>query len=152
MSNLHEYPITVQWTGGRLGNGSVKSETSGTENTLSVPPEFQGPGKGTNPEELLTSALTGCYTMVFGIIAENQKIPVVSVETKAVGLVEQAGATFTYKSATLRPRIVLSADATDDHMAKAEAMAHKADSYCIVTNALRGNVEIKIEPEVVRAG
>jgi organic hydroperoxide reductase OsmC/OhrA len=30
-------------------------------------------------------------------------------------------------------------------------MAHKADMYCIVTNAVRDKVEVTIEPNVVRA-
>jgi len=118
---------------------------------LSVPPEFQGPGDGTNPEELLTNAIAGCYTITFGIVAANRKLPVQDVQTQAVGQVEQAGATFNYKAVTLKPRITLSADATDEQVALAHDMAHKADAYCIVTNAVRGKVEITVEPEVVRA-
>lgn len=150
MSNNHEYPVVVNWTGGRDGSGSVKAERSGAENILSVPPEFQGPGQGTNPEELLTSAIAACYSITFGIIAANRKLPVLSLETKAVGNVEQAGMQFTYKHVTIQPRIVLQSDATDEHMKMAEDMAHKADSYCIVTNAVKGQVSISVEPTVVR--
>ncbi len=32
----------------------------------------------------------------------------------------------------------------------AQEMAHKADLYCIITNAVRGKVEISVEPTVVR--
>jgi peroxiredoxin-like protein len=151
MANVHEYPVTVEWKGGRDGGGSVRADRSGVENPLSVPPEFQGPGEGTNPEEMLTSAITACYTITFGIIAANRKLPVEAVSTSAVGEVEQSGANFTYRSVVVRPRIVLSADATDEHVKVAEEMAHKADAYCIVTNAVRGKVAITIEPEVVRA-
>jgi len=151
MAQTHEYPVTVAWTGGREGGGRGKAERSGTEFPLSVPPEFQGAGDGTNPEELLTSAITGCYTITFGIIAQNRKLPVAKVETVAVGEVEQEGAQLTYKAITLRPTITLEADATDDQVKMAEDMAHKADAYCIVTNAVRGKVEIKVEPTVVRA-
>jgi len=44
----------------------------------------------------------------------------------------------------------LSADATDEQAKMAEDMAHKADSYCIITNAVRDKVQIVVEPNVVR--
>lgn len=148
MAEVHTYPVVVDWTGGREGSGTIKAERSGVTNPLSVPPEFQGPGNGTNPEELLTSAIAGCYTITFGIIAGNRKLPVASVHTEAIGEVEQAGAQFTYKHVTIKPSIRLEAGATEEHVKMAEDMAHKADAYCIVTNAVRGKVEITVEPQI----
>ncbi len=150
MAQTHEYPVTVKWSGGRDGAGQVTAEHSGTTNTLSVPKEFQGPGNGTNPEELLTSAIAGCYSLTFGIIAANQKLPVGDLNVTAVGEVEQNGMNFVYKKITVRPRISVNADATDDQMTKIEDMAHKADLYCIITNAVRGKVEIEVVPELVK--
>lgn len=147
---VHEYPVRVEWQGGRDGGGTVKSEHSGTVNTLSVPKEFQGPGEGTNPEELLTTAIAGCYSITFGIIAANRKLPVTKLEVDAVGEVEQNGANFVYRAITIRPTITVAGDATDEHIAQTEDMAHKADNYCIITNAVRGKVEIKVEPSIVR--
>jgi organic hydroperoxide reductase OsmC/OhrA len=68
----------------------------------------------------------------------------------AVGEVEQAGAQFTYRKVTLKPRITVSSDITDEQLAKVNDMSHKADSYCIITNAVRGKVEIVVEQEIVR--
>ena len=150
MSNLHEYPVTVQWAEGRDGGGTVTADRSGTTNKISVPPEFQGPGNGTNPEELLTSAIASCYSMTFGIIAANRKLPYKGIVTTATGLVEQAGAQFTYKSVVLKPVITLEADATEEQVKVAEEMAHKADLYCIITNAVRDKVSIEIQPTIQR--
>lgn len=147
----HHYPVNVTWAGGREGGGSINANRSNVSFPLSVPPEFQGPGTGTNPEELLTSAIAGCYTITFGIIAKNRNLPFVGVETEAIGEVDQTGATFTYARVTVKPVITLAADATDAHVAMAEDMAHKADAYCIVTNAVREKVAITIEPTIVRA-
>ena len=149
-SALHDYPVSVQWVGGRDGKGVVRSKHSGTDITIAVPPEFQGPGGGASPEELLTTAIASCYTITFGIIATNRKIPVSSIAVEAVGQVEQAGAQFTFKSVTVRPTIVLTADATDEQLKLAEDMAHKADLYCIITNAVRSKVEIVVEPTIGR--
>lgn len=149
-NQLHEYPVTVNWSGGRDGRGDVLPGHSQQQIDIAVPPEFQGPGGATNPEELLTSAITGCYSITFGIVASNRKLPVQAVKTEAVGVVDQQGANFTYKSITIRPTITLAADATDEQVAIAEEMAVKADAYCIVTNAVRGKVDVAIEPTVVR--
>jgi organic hydroperoxide reductase OsmC/OhrA len=46
---------------------------------------------------------------------------------------------------------VLDASATDEQIALAQDMAHKAELYCIVTAAVKANVEIRLEPEIVRA-
>ncbi|HZH97858.1 MAG TPA: OsmC family protein [Fimbriimonadaceae bacterium] len=150
MSSVHEYPVTVDWIGGRGGSGVAQAGRSGVTFPLSVPPEFQGPGEGTNPEEILTTAIAACYSITFGIIAGNRKLPFTNIETKATGMVEQAGAQFTYTRVVLRPKITLESGATDDHVKMAEDMAHKADLYCIITNSVRDKVKIDIEPEIVR--
>jgi len=147
----HEYPVHVEWHGGREGGGKVTAEHSGTSNSISVPKEFQGPGNGTNPEELLSSSIAACYTMTFGIIAQNRKIPIKSISTQAIGQVEQNGAQFTYTAMTIRPTITLESGATEDQAKLAEDMAHKADLYCIITNAVRDKVKIEVEPNIVRS-
>ncbi len=125
-------------------------DRSGVSASLSVPPEFGGPGTGTNPEELLASAIAGCYSITFGIIAARRKLPFVGIETNATGFVEQNGANFTYTHVVVRPTITLSGDATEEHEKMAYDMAHKADLYCIITNAVRDKVKIEIEPTIVR--
>lgn len=150
MANLHEYPVTVNWTGGRDGKGEVRADRSGTENPISVPPEFQGPGNGTNPEELLASAVASCYSITFGIIASNRKLNFTNLQTKATGYVNQEGATFTYTKVVLTPTITLPSGSTEDQLKLAEDIAHKADLYCIITNAIRGKVEIEIQPNIVQ--
>lgn len=117
---------------------------------LSVPTEFGGPGEGTNPEELLASAVAGCYSITFGIIASMRKLPFLGIKTSATGFVEQNGANFTYQKIVIRPTITLGAEATDDQVKLAEEMSHKADLYCIITNAVRDKVAIQIEATIVR--
>ena len=146
----HKYPVKAHWTGGREGAGTLAPEASGKVISINVPPEFQGPGGETNPEELLTSAITGCYSITFGIVAANRKLPVVEVNVEAEGTVEQNGAAFKYREIVIKPTITLTADATDEQLAMAADMAHKCDAYCIVTNAVRASFNVTVEPNVVR--
>ena len=150
MSQVHPYRVSVEWSGAREGSGKVKGEGSGIELPLGVPKEFGGNGSGTNPEELLASAVASCYTITFGIIAGNRKLPVQSIRATAVGEVEQTGMQFTYKSMTIKPEIVLAPSASDEEVKVAEDMAHKADLYCIITNAVRDKVSIQVEPNITR--
>jgi peroxiredoxin-like protein len=148
---VHPYPVVVDWRGGREGEGQIVPGASEFVLPINVPPEFGGQGGRTNPEELLTSAIAGCYSITFGIVAANRKLPVESVRVEANGEVEQTGATFKYRSITLQPTIVLAPEATEEQANLAAEMAHKCDAYCIVTNAVRGTVEVTIDPKVVRA-
>lgn len=152
MAKLHEYPVTVNWQGGRDGSGNVKGDRSGVGENLAVPPEFGGSGAGgTNPEELLAKAVASCYSITFGIIAGTRKIPMVNLETHATGMVEENGPSFVYTEIVVKPTITLAADATDEQVSMAEQMAHKADLYCIITNAIRDKVKITVEPTIVKA-
>ena len=74
-----------------------------------------------------------------------------SLEVDAVGIVEQNGPSLIYTKITIKPTIVLTAGATEAQIAGVTDMAHKADGYCIITNAIRGKVEVVIEPEVTVA-
>ncbi|MBS1724214.1 MAG: OsmC family protein [Armatimonadetes bacterium] len=151
MSKMHEYPVTLTWSGGRDGSGQVGADRSGVKVPISVPEEFGGTGSGgTNPEELLAASVTSCYSITFGIIAANRKLPFTALEVKAVGEVEESGPQFTYRKLTVRPTIKLPGDATDEQVTLAEDIAHKADAYCIITNAVRDKVQIVVEPTVQR--
>jgi len=151
MATLHEYPVGVSWSGGRDGHGSVLNDHSKTKIDLAVPVEFQGAGGASNPEELLTSAIASCYTITFGIVAANRKLPIQSVEVSATGVVEQNGAALVYRQITIKPKITVTAEATEDQVTSTKDMAHRADSYCIITNAVRGKVEVIVDPEILRA-
>jgi peroxiredoxin-like protein len=149
MANIHEYQVTVNWKGSYEGSGSVSTKLGGTF-PLSVPPEYKGKGEGTNPEELLTSAVCACYSITYGIIAANRKLEYTDLKVEAVGEVEQNGSMLKFLAITIKPTITLAAGADDAAAALAEDIAHKADAYCVITNAVKGNVAIKVEPTVNR--
>ena len=118
MAQIHEYPVTVSWTGGKEGSGKASCGNTGTSFPLSVGREYGGPGAGTNPEELLTSAIASCWAITFGIIAANRKIPVLNVEASAVGEVVQDGMQFTFTKITLRPKITIESASGDAKVAR----------------------------------
>ena len=117
MSSIHEYKAQVAWTGSRQGEGGLRFEESGLGLDLAVPTEYGGRGGATNPEELLTGAIVSCYSITLGIIAENRKLPIQSIDVEAVGEVEQAGASLVYRKITLRPQIVANSGSSEAQVA-----------------------------------
>ena len=109
-----------------------------------------GPGMAgqTNPEEMFTATVASCYAITFGIIAANRKLPVDSVSITASGEVEQNGASFKYKRIILRPSITVTPGTDSAIHAEILSYAIKTDQYCIIGNAIRGSVEIVIEPTI----
>jgi peroxiredoxin-like protein len=152
MAKVHSYPVKVSWQGGRDGQGAIQTVRTGQSVHIAAPPEFGGTGTvaATNPEELLASAVAGCYAITFGVVAAHKRLPVIRVDLEAGGAVEEDGPRFTYKAIALRPRIIVAPEATDAQVEQTLALARKADHYCLVTNAVRSSVEISVEPEVVR--
>lgn len=148
MPTVHDYPVSLTWSGGRGGTGTLTADGGLVRCDLAVPEEFQGPGGGANPEMLLSSAIASCYAITFGIICENRKLPVQSVDVEATGHVEGVTPLPIYNAITIRATIKTTG-ATEEQKQLILDMAHKADSYCIVTNTLRDKVKIEVQPTIV---
>ena len=138
MATVHRYPVSVAWQGGRGGQGTIRTPRTHQAFNIAAPPEFGGTGTApaTNPEELLASAVAGCYAITFGVVAAHKRLPVVRLDLEGVGEVDEDGPRFTYRAITLRPRVVVRADATDEQVEQTLVLARKADNYCLVTNAV----------------
>jgi len=51
----------------------------------------------------------------------------------------------TYKTIIHKPHIVLKSDATEKDKARAQRIADKAEESCMISRAIRGNVEVELE-------
>ena len=84
MSEL-SFQSRLSWSGGRLSQGRV--DAGGEAFTFSVPASMGGLGTGTNPEELLLSAVGSCYTATLAAILEASRLPVEQFEVRVEGTV-----------------------------------------------------------------
>jgi len=105
---------------------------------FSIPEDMGGKGKGTNPEELLLSAVAGCFTLTLAIVLRIQKLPYSDLSVGAEGLVTGVPRDLKYQRVTVIPTIA-GADAARraDYLAAVE----KAHQRCFIGQALKGNVE-----------
>src|SRR5438552_19213976 len=73
---------------------------------FSIPTEMGGKGKGTNPEELLLSAVASCFTLTLAIVLRIQKLPYTDLRIGAEGLVTGLPRDLKYQRITVNPMII----------------------------------------------
>jgi peroxiredoxin-like protein len=69
-----------------------------------------------------------------------------TMESEAI--VDVTNGVFTYKKIIHRPKIVLKHHASEKDQILAEKLAKKAESTCMISRAIQGNVEIELRATV----
>jgi peroxiredoxin-like protein len=143
MSSVHSYKVHGEWTGDRQGVGTL--EGTGLSTKFSVPSNLGGPGVGTNPEELLLSAAYGCYLITLTILLANRKVPFTRIELESEGtVINDKGLQF--DRIEHRPTIYVDQPVDEEYIV---TLAQHAEHACMVSTALRGNVEVTVQPRVL---
>jgi lipoyl-dependent peroxiredoxin len=132
--------VTVNWEGSIMeGKGVAKAGSGAFTLPVSFPSRIGESNGQTSPEELIAAAHAGCFTMALGSILAGQGTPPERLDVSARVTLETSGT----------PRI-MSSDLDvhgvvpgSDQAAFGEA-AHEAERNCLVSRALRGNVEIRV--------
>lgn len=135
------YENEIEWKGeraGSLGGADLPSIAVG------APPEFNGQKGRWSPEQLLVASVNSCYMLTLLAIAENSKIPLVSVISSAKGKLEKVeGAGYQLTEITMKPKIVV-ASAKD--IERVSRIIDKAKQNCFVSNSIKS--AITLEPEI----
>lgn len=137
----HRFTLQTNWQGGRNDVGTLEAEHLKT--VISVPPEMDGPGVGTNPDEMLLGAAATCYIISLAAMLEIAKIKA-KLSMESDGIVHVVNGVFTYQQIIHKLSIHLDED-NDKHRRMAERLAHKAERTCMISKALKGNVEITLQ-------
>ena len=141
MANI-ERKANARWSGDlRTGNGTL-STGSGVlqEQAYSFKTRFED-APGTNPEELLAAAHSGCFTMQLSALLAADGHPARLLATDATCVMEPAGAGFKITKMVLKVRGAV--DGLDQ--AGFEAQVTKAAEMCPLSQVMKGNVEISHE-------
>lgn len=143
-----DYPFQLSgmFKGGRQGLGELK--TKGYQHTISIGNEMNGPGEGTNPDELLIGAVSSCYLITLSIGLEKKKITYNQLNINTTGIVTEEGGLH-FKEIVQRPVVEVNQKFESPELRKTiiEAM-YQAEKDCMIAKALKGNVEIRVEPDV----
>ena len=135
---------TAKWQGGlKDGKGAISTKSGAlSDYPYGFASRFEGK-PGTNPEELIGGAHSGCFTMALSLILEQAGFKADEMNTKAeISLVKQGdGFAITKSQLTLRAKI----PGIDD--AKFQELAGMAEKGCPVSKVL--NCEIVLDAALV---
>ena len=134
---------TATWKGGLEGQGEFRGQT-GLAGQYNFRSRFEN-GAGSNPEELLAAAEAACFSMALAFSLARERHDPTSVETTADCSVEKQGEGWKITRIALRTRVaVAGVDA-----AKFQAIAQATLEGCPVSTALKGNVQLELDAQLV---
>jgi organic hydroperoxide reductase OsmC/OhrA len=150
MPDVHRYETRLRWT----GSTGLGWEGYDREHTAVAPPaeqeirlttgESHGDPSVLNPEQLLVMAASSCQMLSFLHVAAKARIDVVAYEDSATGLMPLAEEPLRITEITLRPRIEIDGEASEERVRKLVETAHE---NCFIANSLKSSMTI--EPEIV---
>ncbi|MGD7022415.1 OsmC family protein [Rossellomorea vietnamensis] len=144
----HIFHLKANWPGLRNDIGDI--ETKNMKTAISIPKEMDGPGIGTNPDEMLLGAAATCFIITLAAMMERSRLDKSDLTLESEGIVDVTKGIITYKKIIHKPLITLKKEASDKDITLARKLAEKAESSCMITRALKGNVEVELQAEVVR--
>ncbi|WP_044642656.1 OsmC family protein [Risungbinella massiliensis] len=143
----HHFHLTAQWSGGRNGEGTISAGNLQTK--ISIPTPMDGPGTGTNPDEMLIGAAATCYLITLAAMVERGQMAVLDLSLQTEGVVDVTNGKFTFEQIIHRPTVVLDPQASERERKRIERVVYLAEERCMISNAMRGNVELVVVPTYV---
>jgi organic hydroperoxide reductase OsmC/OhrA len=154
MSKSHRYVTALTWTGDTgEGTAGYRSYDRAHEITAegkpailaSSDPSFRGDPARWNPEELLLASISSCHQLWYLHLCAVSGVVVTAYRDDATAvMVEDETGGGRFESATLRPRVTISAG----DPATALALHHEANAKCFVANSLNFPVGHEASVEV----
>jgi peroxiredoxin-like protein len=149
------FDIDLRWSGaGRDGVGEIHADDLSID--LSAPESMGGRGVGTNPEELLVSAVSSCYTATLFGVLRRAGLPVASLAVDASGDVTGFPGSARFDRLVVSPTILGGDPTRQDEYETAAVLAH---DRCLIGHALApevtyevGSVRVQQEAALAPAG
>lgn len=138
----HLYTTKVTAVGGR--SGTVNSDDGILNLQLAMPTELGGKGGATNPEQLFAAGYAACFenAVIHVTRAQADKVRDNDIEVVGeVGLLPNGEGGFLLA-------VTLDVTITGLDQAKAEEIVNAAHAVCPYSNAVKGNVDVKINVTV----
>ncbi|ENO0944217.1 SACOL1771 family peroxiredoxin [Staphylococcus pseudintermedius] len=146
----YQFPVQVTWQGGRNEVGQMQGDV--IQHRVSIPASLGGIGTGTNPDELLVGAAASCMTISLAATLERAHLTATKIEMNSYGEVQFDGQRFKMNRIVHEPKIYVQDDTQQAQLEKRlSKLLAIADKNCMISNSIRGNVEIEAHPIVIVA-
>jgi osmotically inducible protein OsmC len=125
------------WKGGfKDGGGTISTESGALkEAPYGVKARFES-GPGTNPEELIGAAHSGCFAMAFSLMLGEAGFTAERIEVRAAVTLEKTGDGFSITTSHLD----VTAKIPGIDQAKFTEIANQAKAGCPVSKVLKANI------------
>lgn len=142
----HDFKVQTQWCGGREEVGTVSGDVI-TEQ-ISIPAPLGGNGTGTNPDELLVSAASSCYIISLAATLERAKFTNIQITNDSIGTALFENGKFKMATISHYPKILVTSSEKEKLENRLPKLLEVADNNCMISNAIRNNVEIQIQATI----
>ncbi|HJE02034.1 peroxiredoxin-like protein [Staphylococcus auricularis] len=142
----HDFKVTTQWQGGRESVGQLKGDV--LEEQVSIPSGLGGKGVGTNPDEMLVAAASTCYIISLAAVLERSGFNDIQITQQSIGRASLDKGKFKMVEITHYPEVKIDEAQLPKLKDKLSKLLQLADRNCMISNAIRGNVEVNIEPSL----
>lgn len=140
----HDFKVKTSWQGGR--NNVVNVQGDILSENISIPASLGGVGIGTNPDEMLVSAASSCYIISLAATLERAKFTDISIEQQSIGTACLNNGKFSMSKIVHHSHIQIPSDQIAQLEKRLPKLITIADNNCMISNAVRNNVDIKIYP------
>lgn len=137
------YTTKLTWADNRAGTLGSDSKP---EFRVASPPEFKGEAGVWTPEDLYVASVEACTMTTFLAFAQREKLPLVSYESEAEGLLEFSDGTYRFTKIIVRPVIQVG---DQEAVAAAGQIIHDAHVKCLIANSIE--TEVMVEPRIETA-
>lgn len=124
---------------GRFGHVELDDGSLGFD---LVPPDKDADGNGVNPEKLFALGFAACFDSALSHVAERMQLEITSKTSAEVGIGMNAEGGF-----ALDIDLFVEVSGVDE--AQAKVLVDATDKVCPYSNAVRGNVDVRLHTLVV---
>lgn len=122
--------------------GHVKSDDGLIDLEL-VNPATGDSGKGSNPEQLFAAGYASCFDGALNLVAKNKDKKITSETTAQVSFMKDK------ENGGNKIGVTLAIEIEGVNPEEAQELAEGAHQICPYSKAIRGNVEVKLQPNAI---
>src|SRR5699024_11797473 len=98
--------------------------------------------------EKLLCAYATSYIITIAAMIDHEKLPLKEMSLESEGIVDVTNGVITYKKIIHKPSVTLQENALEEDDRKLRKLIYKAEKSCMISRALRGNVEMELQPNI----
>ena len=131
METEHTYRVVAWWNAGKTG--LAKADSAPNAIHFAAPVQFGGLEGRWSPEELLLSAVAGCFTTTFRALSDHSEFKYLDFEVTVEGTARKAESGYAFSGILIRATITIS---NLEEQPRAGQLLEKAKRLCLVSRAI----------------